>query len=113
MENHLDYLDVTDAFILTYGHRLTIKQLADYLGVNGFQVTAAANGQAMHQALGRDRVDALVLDLMLPGEDGLALTRALRTDPAWRELPILMLSARGEEIDRIFGLTVGVDDYLT
>jgi len=50
--------------------------LADYLGVNGFQVTAAANGQAMHQALGRDRVDALVLDLMLPGEDGLALTRA-------------------------------------
>jgi two-component system phosphate regulon response regulator OmpR len=86
--------------------------LADYLGVNGFQVTAAANGQAMHQALGRDRVDALVLDLMLPGEDGLALTRALRTDPARRELPILMLSARGEEIDRIVGLEVGADDYL-
>ncbi len=86
--------------------------LADYLGVNGFQVTAAANGQAMHQALGRDRVDALVLDLMLPGEDGLALTRALRTDPAWRELPILMLSARGEEIDRVVGLEVGADDYL-
>ncbi|MBF0255237.1 MAG: response regulator [Gammaproteobacteria bacterium] len=85
--------------------------LAEYLSGNGFKVTAVAEGNAMRQAL-QQRPDALVLDLMLPGEDGLSLARWVRHCPELAELPILMLSARGEEIDRIIGLEVGADDYL-
>jgi two-component system phosphate regulon response regulator OmpR len=83
--------------------------LASYLGSNGFTVAVAGDGVAMWSALAQTAADAIVLDLMLPGEDGLALTRALRVKSS---VPILMLSARGEEVDRVIGLEVGVDDYL-
>jgi two-component system phosphate regulon response regulator OmpR len=83
--------------------------LGSYLGANGFDVTSAGDGVAMWAALAGGMPDAIVLDLMLPGEDGLALTRALRAKSA---VPILMLSARGEELDRVIGLEVGADDYL-
>lgn len=86
--------------------------LAQYLGVNGLRVTAVGDGPSMRQALDKTGVGALVLDLMLPGEDGLSLARELRMNPAYRDLPILMLSARGDEVDRIVGLEVGADDYL-
>ena len=83
--------------------------LSAYLGDNGFAVDLAADGIQMRQAIECSMPDAIVLDLMLPGEDGLALTRAIR---ARSTVPILMLSARGEEIDRVVGLEVGADDYL-
>jgi DNA-binding response OmpR family regulator len=83
--------------------------LSDYLGESGFTVATAGDGNAMRRALTHGMPDAIVLDLMLPGEDGLALARELRTHS---EVPILMLSARGEEIDRVVGLEVGADDYL-
>jgi two-component system phosphate regulon response regulator OmpR len=83
--------------------------LATYLGSNGFTVTSAKDGRAMWAALEDGMPDAIVLDLMMPGEDGLALTRALRVKSS---VPILMLSARGEELDRVIGLEVGADDYL-
>jgi two-component system phosphate regulon response regulator OmpR len=83
--------------------------LCTYLGANGFSVVAVGDGVAMRAALANGLPDAVVLDLMLPGEDGLSLTRTLRTQSA---IPILMLSARGEEMDRIIGLEVGADDYL-
>jgi DNA-binding response OmpR family regulator len=72
-------------------------------------VSSVGGGVAMWAALTAGMPDAIVLDLMLPGEDGLALTRALR---AKSDVPILMLSARGEELDRVIGLEVGADDYL-
>jgi len=83
--------------------------LAEYLSVNGLRVETVADGEGMRSALGRGMPDAIVLDLMLPGEDGLSLTRELRNRS---QVPILMLSARGEEIDRVVGLEVGADDYL-
>ncbi|GAB4218122.1 MAG: two-component system response regulator OmpR [Rhodoferax sp.] len=83
--------------------------LRSYLGGNGFSVALAGDGVAMRAALAARAPDAIVLDQMLPGEDGLALTRALR---AVSQVPILMLSARGEELDRVIGLEVGADDYL-
>ncbi len=83
--------------------------LATYLGANGFVVSSANDGNAMWAVLENGMPDAIVLDLMLPGADGLALTRALRVKSS---VPILMLSARGEELDRIIGLEVGADDYL-
>lgn len=83
--------------------------LRTYLGANGFDVQTAGDGVAMRAALDTVLPDAIVLDLMLPGEDGLSLTRSLRTRSS---VPILMLSARGEEMDRVIGLEVGADDYL-
>lgn len=83
--------------------------LRDYLGASGFVVDTASGGEQMRQRLAGAPPDALVLDIMLPGEDGLSLARTLRRHS---NLPILMLSARGEEIDRVVGLEVGADDYL-
>lgn len=85
------------------------RLLTDYLEQAGFRVSAVADGRAMRKALQAHRIDLVVLDLMLPGEDGLALCRGLR---ATTNLPVLMLTARGAEIDRILGLETGADDYL-
>lgn len=84
--------------------------LQRYLAEHGFKVRAVADGAALNQALAREPADALVLDLMLPGEDGLAITRRLRAaeDP----VAILMLTAKGDPMDRILGLEMGADDYL-
>ena len=83
--------------------------LSEYLQKNGYRVTAVAEGKAMRRALEQTHVDLIVLDLMLPGEDGLKLCRDLR---AQSQIPVLMLTALGEEIDRVLGLEVGADDYL-
>jgi two-component system OmpR family response regulator len=84
--------------------------LGDYLQKNGFRATAVPDGKAMRRALEQSHFDLIVLDLMLPGEDGLKLTRELR---AHSQIPIIMLTALGEEIDRVVGLEVGADDYLS
>lgn len=90
-----------------------IRQLvSEYLRKHGFKVTAAADGRQMRAALAAAPVDLIVLDLMLPGEDGLSLCRDLRARGAV-PLPVLMLTARNEEADRIVGLELGADDYLT
>lgn len=83
--------------------------LADYLSGNGFVVQTVHDGVAMRDLLSQAPPDAIVMDLMLPGEDGLSLTRAIKAQ--W-DIPVLMLSARGEEMDRVIGLEVGADDYL-
>ena len=83
--------------------------LAEQLGKAGFTVSTAANGAEMRQALERERIDLVVLDLNLPREDGLTLCRDLR---ARSGLPVIMLTARGGPIDRIVGLEMGADDYV-
>ena len=83
--------------------------LSQYFETHGFRTTAVGEGKSMHRVLGQTHVDLLVLDLMLPGEDGLTLCRELRKHS---QLPIVMLTARGEDVDRIVGLEVGADDYL-
>jgi DNA-binding response OmpR family regulator len=80
-----------------------------YLSKEGFQVDGVLDGKAMDDYLAQQQPDLVVLDLMLPGEDGLSIARRLRSKSP---VPILMLSARGEDIDRIIGLEVGADDYL-
>ena len=80
-----------------------------FLTREGFEVSGVGSGQAMDAHLSTQPVDLIVLDLMLPGEDGLSIARRLRAN---NTIPILMLSARGEDIDRIIGLEVGADDYL-
>ncbi|MBI5331558.1 MAG: response regulator [Betaproteobacteria bacterium] len=83
--------------------------LADYLNKQGMTVRTARDGKEMDAALAAFDPDLIVMDLMMPGEDGLSLTRRLKAE---RPVPVIMLSARGEDIDRIVGLEVGADDYL-
>jgi two-component system OmpR family response regulator len=85
--------------------------LATYLSRNGLRATAVEGARQMRAILADTTIDLLVLDLMLPGEDGLTICRDLRAGP-YRTLPILMLTARSEESDRILGLEMGADDYL-
>ena len=83
--------------------------LREYLQKQGYRVTAVADGKALRAAVETSRPDVIVLDLMMPGEDGLSLCRSLR---AHSDVPIIMLTARGDETDRIVGLEMGADDYL-
>jgi two-component system phosphate regulon response regulator OmpR len=83
--------------------------LSVYLSANGYAVQTAADGAGLRAALAQGLPAAIVLDLMLPGEDGLSLIRSIKAQ--W-SVPILMLSARGEETDRVIGLEVGADDYM-
>lgn len=84
--------------------------VADFLHQNGFRVTVAEDGAEMDRFITTEQVDLLILDIMLPNEDGLSLCRRVR---AQGNLPIIMLTARGSEIDRVVGLEMGADDYLT
>jgi DNA-binding response OmpR family regulator len=84
-----------------------------YLRCHGFEIDCAGSLAAGRARLRSERYDALLLDLMLPDGDGLDLTRELRADPLLQRLPLLMLTARGEPMDRIVGLEVGADDYLS
>src|ERR1700759_4688683 len=90
-----------------------LRELLDrYFAGNGYRVTSVDNGRQMREVLANQRVDLIVLDLMLPGDDGLTLCRNLRANQPY-DIPILMLTARGDEADRIVGLEMGADDYLT
>lgn len=86
-----------------------LSLVAKFLRGNGFRVHTARNGVEMTEALGRTPVDLIVLDLMLPGTSGLDLCRNLRRTSS---IPVVMLTAKGDDIDRIIGLEVGADDYL-
>lgn len=86
--------------------------IADYLGRQGFEVLTANSGEAMFDILKSRSVDLVLLDLMMPGEDGLSVCRRLRAEPAYANLPVIMVTAMGEDIDRIIGLELGADDYI-
>jgi len=88
--------------------------LVRYLGGEGYEVKAAADAAAMDKLLARERYDLVVLDLMLPGEDGLSVCRRLRKENAapGAAPAIIMLTAKGDDVDRIVGLEMGADDYL-
>jgi two-component system alkaline phosphatase synthesis response regulator PhoP len=93
------------------------KQIArlirSYLEQAGFQVTVANDGAAALHAIRREKPDLVVLDLMLPDRDGWDITRIVRSDPALAATPIIMVTARVEDTDRVIGLELGADDYVT
>ena len=84
--------------------------VADLLSGEGFEVTACDGAPALNRVMARRRVDLVLLDLMLPGEDGLSICRRLQAAPEGP--PVLMVTARGDDVDRIVGLEIGADDYL-
>ncbi len=85
------------------------KPLAEYLGENGFRVRDAADAAEARRLLAGHQFDIIVLDVMMPGEDGLSLCRHVREA---HDIPVVMLTAKGEETDRIIGLEIGADDYV-
>ncbi|HKX42152.1 MAG TPA: response regulator [Burkholderiaceae bacterium] len=85
--------------------------IAEYLSANDLRVSAVASGREMHEVMARETVDLVILDLRLPGEDGMTIARRLRDEESL--IPILMLTGRAEEADRVMGLELGADDYLT
>ena len=87
------------------------EMVADYLQKNGLRTTVAADGREMRAALDSHAIDLIVLDLMMPGEDGLVLCRNLRASKH-KAIPVLMLTARDDATDRIIGLEMGADDYV-
>jgi two-component system OmpR family response regulator len=89
--------------------RETRTLIAKYLRNNACNVTAVGDGREMFRAMADHRIDLIILDVMLPGEDGLSLCRKVRAET---QTPIIMLTARGEDVDRIVGLEMGADDYL-
>lgn len=104
-------MDPTSAHVLFVEDDAEIRALvADFLRQSGFRVTVAQDGEEMDRVMCAADVDLLVLDIMLPKEDGLSLCRRVR---AAGNLPVIMLTARGSEIDRVIGLEMGADDYLT
>ena len=86
--------------------------VAEYLGKHEIDVTVVGDGERGLAALRKRRVDVVLLDLMLPGADGLEICRRIRALPEVAAIPIIMLTARGEDVDRIVGLELGADDYL-
>jgi two-component system, OmpR family, alkaline phosphatase synthesis response regulator PhoP len=100
--------------ILVVDDEPAIVQIArDYLERAGFRVVSAADGTNGLRLARTEQPSLVVLDLMLPGMDGLDVTRALRAEPATRGMPIIMLTARVDEMDRLIGLELGSDDYIT
>lgn len=90
--------------------RFVQKTLDTYLRGEGFQVSVAGDGEAMRKIVDRTRVDVVIMDLRLPGEDGFQLTRYLREN---HSLGIIMLTSKNESVDRVVGLEIGADDYVT
>ena len=104
-------MDRSPATVLIVDDDLRTRSLLrSYLEEMGFHATVAENGSGLEQTLAMQKIDVLVLDLMLPGEDGLSLCQTIR-GKGW-DVSIIMLTARGSDIDRIVGLELGADDYL-
>lgn len=105
-------MEKTDCILIVDDDPEIRRLLADYLARNSYETLSARDGREMWQQLDRHAVDLVVLDLMLPDTDGLTLCRELRVKPNLSGIPVLMLTARGEDTDRIIGIEMGADDYL-
>jgi two-component system OmpR family response regulator len=102
-------MTATPHILVVDDHREIRELVSRALAREGFRVSVAADGREMRKVMADAGIDLVVLDLMLPGEDGLSLCRRLRTDS---NIPVIMLTAKGEEVDRVIGLEMGADDYL-
>ncbi|MDR3531144.1 MAG: response regulator [Rhodopila sp.] len=102
-------MDTTPHILIVDDNREIRELVGHALTREGFRITAVGDGKAMQRALADSHIDLIVLDLMLPGEDGLSLCRRVRAES---EVPIIMLTAKGEEVDRVIGLEMGADDYM-
>jgi two-component system, OmpR family, response regulator len=106
---YIPTMQETPHILIVDDHREIRDLVSRALKKEGFRVSVAVDGRVMRKLLADSRIDLILLDLMLPGEDGLSLCRSLRTES---NIPIIMLTAKGDEVDRVIGLEMGADDYL-
>lgn len=103
-------MEKTDAHIIVCDDELDVREmLQEYLSKRGYKVTMASGGPELRSLMDLGPVDLLILDINMPGEDGLSILRSLRTET---QTPVIMLTAAGETVDKIIGLEMGADDYL-
>lgn len=104
-------IDASAPTLLLVDDEPSIREpLCDYLGENGYRVIPAADAAEARARIAEEKIDLVLLDIMMPGEDGLSLTRDLRANSS---LPVILLTAKTEDTDRIIGLEIGADDYVT
>jgi len=104
-------VETTSSHVLVVDDDPDLRNLVtEYLGLNDIRVTAVSSGKEMLEVIGREAIDLLLLDLRLPGEDGMRLARLVRESS---RMPIVILTGRHEEADRVMGLELGADDYVT
>jgi len=104
---------VRQSILVVDDDRAVVRLVRGYLEQAGYQVLSAYDGDTALQILRRDKPDLMLLDLMLPGRDGWEITRLVRSDAALSRIPIIMLTARVDDSDKIVGLEMGADDYVT
>jgi two-component system alkaline phosphatase synthesis response regulator PhoP len=104
---------VRQSILVVDDDRAVVRLMRGYLEQAGYQVLSAYDGDTALQILRRDKPDLMLLDLMLPGRDGWEITRLVRSDAALSRIPIIMLTARVDDSDKIVGLEMGADDYVT
>ncbi len=103
-------MEKSSHILIVDDHQELLDLVSKLLKKNGYRVSTARDGREMHKVLANSGIDLILLDLMLPGEDGLSLCRNLR---AKTNIPIIMVTAKGEEFDRVLGLEMGADDYVS
>ncbi len=103
----------SECILVVEDHQETLRALCAYLESSGFQVLAAANGATAMHIMRQEKPNLVLLDLMLPDRDGMDIARAVRSDPYLKATPIIMLTARVDDKDKIVGLELGADDYIT
>ncbi len=104
---------VTQRILVVDDDREVVRLMRAYLERAGYEVLVAYDGETAVHTLRREKPDLILLDLMLPGKDGWEITRLMRGDPALAAIPIIMLTARVDDTDKIVGLEMGADDYVT
>lgn len=98
--------------LLVDDSRTDLHQLSAQLGERGFAVTTAENGDQALQRMGEDRPDLILMDVVMPGQNGFQLTRTITRDPRWAGLPVIMCTSKNQETDKVWGLRQGASDYV-
>ena len=90
-----------------------LHHLSDLLGKRGYAVRTAENGDEALRRLGEDKPDLILMDVVMPGQNGFQLTRTISRNPAYADVPIIMCTSKNQETDRVWGLRQGARDYIT
>ena len=98
--------------LLVDDSKTELHYMSDLLGKRGFAVRTAENGDEALRRLAEDKPDLILMDVVMPGQNGFQLTRAITRDPRWADVPVIMCTSKGQETDRVWGMRQGARDYI-
>jgi twitching motility two-component system response regulator PilH len=99
--------------LLVDDSKTELHYMSELLGKSGFSVRTAENGEEAMKRLGEDKPDLILMDVVMPGQNGFQLTRAISRDPQYADVPIIMCTSKNQETDRVWGMRQGARDYIT